>query len=543
MIRRYRPARKKSNPTLPLAAVGLTVAALLLWGIYAKGEDILLFFKGQTIVVPSNAEANANLARLLGDLSGDKARLLELAENSRTRLGWIENADTRRQFRWFLMTRLIDKGQWDEAVRILPEVESLAPAEGLDRLATAAMEHGDFELQLRLDKELQDKLMNAPEQTDLLLRSIRRSAETCVRMQRNDEAIKAIARLDSPAIMLRLADPELATEAAALQMMRADLCAVKDPVLQQTRNILEQAKWPLCPAMSKLMLEEVSNTLHDNPAIPAASLREVESKLLRCRDAMLEYPDKEHRLPYCYLLLGEIRSRLGNHDGCAQALSLAAAFAEGYGEMTPELQTRIARIRSRANEARGSVQDAVQDYRYLLEHEKDPAEVMRCLTFLATHTEGEEKINLVQRCWQMMTEHPDLAQKDARPRIAAELADYYSAREDYENALKWVTESTRMVEESNPDLTDGQVLNARLRLALLHRKAGQDLTAFRQLRAIEASILQFSEEDRAKLDAADNQLFRKVMRELSRTCLLMGDKTTAKVFARKIKEALPEKVR
>ena len=102
MNRRYRPPRKKSNHTLPLAAAGLTVGALLLWGLFAKGQDIIQFFKGQTIVVPSNAEANANLSRLLADLSGDKARLLELAENSRSRLGWIENADTRRQFRWFL---------------------------------------------------------------------------------------------------------------------------------------------------------------------------------------------------------------------------------------------------------------------------------------------------------------------------------------------------------------------------------------------------------------------------------------------------------
>ena len=137
MNRRYRPPRKKSNHTVPLAAAGLTVAALALWGLFAKGQDIILFFKGETIVVPSNAEANANLSRLLGDLSGDKARLLELAENSRARLGWIENADTQRQFRWFLMSRLVDKGLWQEAVRILPEVESLAPVEGLDRLAAA----------------------------------------------------------------------------------------------------------------------------------------------------------------------------------------------------------------------------------------------------------------------------------------------------------------------------------------------------------------------------------------------------------------------
>ena len=545
MNRRYRPPRKKSNHTVPLAAAGLTVAALALWGLFAKGQDIILFFKGETIVVPSNAEANANLSRLLGDLSGDKARLLELAENSRARLGWIENADTQRQFRWFLMSRLVDKGLWQEAVRILPEVESLAPVEGLDRLAAAAVEHGDFELQLRLDRGLQDKLVNTPEHTELLLRSIRRSAETCIRMQRNDEAVKAIARLDAPNVLARLRAPELAAEAASLQMLRASVCAVKKPVLQMTRNILEQAKWPLCPATSQLMIEEVTTALRDNPNLPQNTLKEIEEKLLRCRDAMLEYPDKEHRLPQCYLLLGELRHRLGNHDGCAQALTLAAAFAEGYGEMTPQLQTHIARIRSRANEARGNTQEAVRDYRYLLDFENDPAEIMRVLTYLAAHTEGEEKIQLLTRSWEMMQQNPDLVKKDSdfRSRTAQLLADYYTGKQDFTNALKWVQECTRMVEEVNPDLTNGKTLRARLNLALAQRKANQDIPCFRTLRSIQSSIDQMSDEDKERLEKEEQGLYRTTMRELSRTCLLLGDKTTAKAFARKIREDLPEKVR
>ncbi len=545
MNRRYRPPRKKSNHTVPLVAAGLTLGALLLWGLFAKGQDIITFFKGQTVVVPSNDEANANLERLLADLAGDKSKLLELAENSRSRLGWIKNADTQRQFRWILLSRLVDKGQWQEAVRILPEVETLAPVEGLDRMAVAAVEHGDFVLQLRLDRELQDRLMNAPEHTALLLRSIRRTAETCIRMQNNDEAVKAIARLDSPGVLVRLTKPELAAEAADLQMMRANVCAVKEPVLQMTRNILEQARWPLCPATSKLMLEEVTTALRDNPGMPPNTLKEIEDKLLRCRDAMLEYPDKEHRLPTCYLLLGELRYRLGNHEGCSQALSLAAAFAEGYGEMTPELQTRIARIRSRANEARGNAQEAVRDYRYLLDHESDPAEIMRVLTYMATHTDGEEKIKLLSRSWEMLQQNPALVSKDSdfRSRIAHELADYYTLRQEYENALRWVQECTRMVEEVNPDLTNGKTLRARLNLAMAQRKAKQDIVCFRTLRSIQNSIDQMSDEDKARLDKAEQGLYRSTIRELSRTCLLLGDMTTAKTFARKIGENLPEKIR
>ncbi len=372
MYRRYKPRRKTSSHAIPLTAIGLTATALLFWGIYAKGSDIYHFFEGETIVVADNSEANARLDELMRDLAGDKARLLNLAETEKTRLGWIKDVTTRRQVRYFLVCRLIDMGQWDEAVRILPEVETLAPLEGLDRIAEAALAHKDYDLQLRLDRELQDKAVLSTEHTALLLRSIRRTAETCIRMNRKDEAAAAImSRLGTPSVIARLDSPELAAEAAALQMLCADISEVKEPVLQMVRNTLEHAKWPLCPATSRLMLEEVSNTLRDNQNLTQNNLREIEAKLLHCRDAMLEYPDKEHRLPKCYMMLGELRYRLGNYEGCAQALTLAAAFAEGYGEMTPELQMSLSRLRSRANEARGAVEEAKDDYRYLLERETD----------------------------------------------------------------------------------------------------------------------------------------------------------------------------
>ena len=132
---------------------------------------------------------------------------------------------------------------------------------------------------------------------------------------------------------------------------------------------------------------------------------------------------------------------------------------------------------------------------------------------------------------------------DFRSRIAHELAEYYTLRQEYNNALKWVQECTRMVEEVNPDLTTGKTLRARLNLAMAQRKAKQDIVCFRTLRSIQSSIDQMSDEDKARLDQAEQGLYRTTMRELSRTCLLLGDTTTAKAFARKIGEGLPEKVR
>ncbi|MBQ4614191.1 MAG: hypothetical protein IJB31_04610 [Akkermansia sp.] len=546
MQRRYRPNRKTTSHAIPLTAIGLTAAALILWGIYAKGDDIVHFFKGETIIVADNTEANDNLALLLQDLSGDKSKLLELAENSKARLGWIRNEATKRQFRWFLMSRLVDKEQWEEAVRILPEVESLAPVEGLERLAIAALKHGDHELQLRLDRQLQAKVIDMPDQTALLLRSIRRTVETCLKMHKTDDAVQAISQLDRAAVLARLADPALAADAAALQMMRADVSAVKEPVLQMVRNILEQARWPLCPATSRLILEEVSNTLRDHPNLSQQALKEVETKLLRCRDSMLENPDKEHRLPQCYSMLGELRFRLADYEGCAQALSLAAAFAEGYGEMTPELQIKLSRIRSRANEARGAVSDTMEDCRYLLENDSDKAEQLRCLTYLATHSEGAEKIELLMRCWDRIKENPKLVGKDSPidlPLIAKELSVYYAEKEDYKTAIKWVQETLSMVEAAHPNLTDGKTLRARVNLALVRRKAKEDLAAVRILRDVVRAIESMSDEDRAKLDAADAKLYKDAVREFSRTYLVAGDKKLAQAVIKKIKESLPAKER
>lgn len=528
-----------------MTAIGLTAAALLLWGIFTQGDDIIRFFKGQTIVVPSNKEANENLSRLLQDLSGDKASLLELAENSKTRLGWIDKDETRRQFRWFLMMRLVDKGQWEEAVMILPEVESLAPVEGLDRLAQAAWEHQDYELQLRLDRELQDKAVSSADYIPYLLKSIRRTAGTCIRMNQKDEAVKAIARLDVPTVQARLSTPEWAREAAELQMIRADVSEVKEPILQIVRNILEQAKWPVCPATARLMLEEVSNTLRDHPNFSQTALREIESKLIRCRDSMLEYPDKEHRLPQCYMMLGDVRNRLSDYEGCAQALSLASAFADGYGEKTPAMEVQIARLRARANVARGAEGEAMRDYRFLVEHDTDQQEVLQAMSYLATHAEGAEKIDMLSKCWDMYKKNPHLLREgdDSRLNIATELSNYYTQAGDYTNAAQWLAESTQMLVDANPDPATGKAFRARMELALMYRKARNDSVAYARLRSIMREIDQLPEEIRGRLNEADSSLYRSVVREMSRTCLLMGDKDTARVWAKKIKEGLPDKSR
>ena len=545
MSRRYRPNRHNTNYSIPIISICLIAAALFLWFIWAKGEAILSYFEGKTIYVADNSEANSNLARLLSDLSGDRSQLLDLAANSNVRLAWISDENTRKQFRWFLLVQLLDKGLWDDAIAILPEVEDLANQENLERLAIGALEHGEYEMQLRLDQKLQDQAITKPAETELLLRSIRRTAETCIKMHKSDEAIKVISRLDTPAILARFNTPELAAQAADLQMLRVDVSTVKEHSLQLVRNILEQAKWPPCVATSRLMLEEVSTALRDNPALSQSSLKEIESKLMHCRDALLDDADREHKLPDCYLILGELRLRMGNYEGCAQALTLANAFAEGYGQSTPDWQLRIYRLRAKANMARNAKTEAMEDCRFLVEHENSPEGLMTALTYLSANVTGKEREDMLARLWKVMKDQPKStkADKEERARIAAEIMRINTESGAYEQAIKWGIEAVNAAKEAYPNLSDGKVLRTRLALALAYRKKEEDKTTLRILRDIVKEIEGLEEGLRAVLDKADSSLYSTAVREQARTYLLMGDRPLALNVVKKIREGLPEKKR
>ena len=128
--------------------------------------------------------------------------------------------------------------------------------------------------------------------------------------------------------------------------------------------------------------------------------------------------------------------------------------------------------------------------------------------------------------------------------IASSIAAYYVEQKDYSNAIKWVTESVALVQEAHPDLTDGKLLRARMELALIERKTGKnDWGAVVRLRDVVRAIEGMSEEERARLDAADSTLYKTAVREFARTYLFTGDTKLAKQVIRKIKESLPEKVR
>ncbi len=145
----------------------------------------------------------------------------------------------------------------------------------------------------------------------------------------------------------------------------------------------------------------------------------------------------------------------------------------------------------------------------------------------------------------MLSRDEKLALTDVMDRagIARELAKYYTDKQDYENAIRWVGECLGMTEAAHPDLTDGKTLRARLEHALILRKAQRDSVAVRQLRDVVRAMEQMAPEEREKLDAADKALYKDAVREFSRTYLIMGDKQLARDVIKKIRESLPEKVR
>lgn len=543
--RRLRQRAGQGNFLLRLVMLviflGLGLSSYFLYGARVKE-----FFAGKPPVTEySNKEANDNLERLMASLSGSKAELLQFAEDSKTSLGWIKNPKTRQQMRWVLMQRLIDEREWQIAMTILPEVQHLATIDHLDRLAVAAREHNDIELELQLDRRLQDLAMKNPNKVRVLLRSIRRSAETAIILKREDEALRTLSRLELPAIQARLTDPKDAATAAELLMLCAEISAVKEPVLQKVRNILEAAKWPESSATAELLINEISNTLRDNKVLPDATLKEIESRLLHSRDSIF-FDDKQAKLILkCYLLLSELRFKMKNYEGCLLALNMADAFSESYGMTSKEMKLRIVRMRLNAHEARESWAEAMLSIPYLLEHDTDPVLRLRCLFILATHKQGEEKIQSLQALWDFIKADDELTASHVAKlsEIASTMADYYKKEEKYNDACAWIAADWKLVCEMHPDLIDGARLNRQYDLAMINRKAKNDRTAINNFKSIVNSIEKMSDEERSSFDSNNSRLYKNAVRELARTYILLNETYYARQVLKKIKEGMPAKLR
>ncbi len=546
LYRRKSRRRSSNHFWLPILTIATLVVAACL-GLYFLYENkIKVLLEGQPPIIEySDVEANANLTKLLGELSGSKSQLLELQDEWRAQLGWIKDDKTRKQFLWILMSRLMDKGEWERALRILPEVEHLASIEQINRLAVLAQQNNDLELQMRLDQRLQDLAMQNSTKVDLLLRSIQRTTETAIRLKRTDDALKALARLEVPAIQARLTRPEDAALAAYLLMQQAEISAVKEPILQKVRNILEAARWPDSPVTAQLIVQEASNAMRDNPAMDEARMRDILEKLSVSRDSMLGAKSEARFLPECYFMMGDLSYRLGDYEAAASALDMALAFAKGYQKLSPEQHIAIIRLQFLVNDARGAVEEALLACRYLLEHDTDEQQKLRYLMFLAGKTEGEEKNKHLLTTWDILAEDAALAESNRayRVRIARELSDYFKAQEKYSDAITWYKALLQLTQETHTELLDGLLFEMRIELALMQRKQELDTTARNGLQAIVSEIESLDEESRDTLDKNKPNLYKTAVRELSRTYLLMGDSTTSRKLSRTIREGLPSKKR
>lgn len=542
--KRFNPRRRGGKSRVPAIAGAVVIIGLAIF-VFRKFDSIKQWFEPTIITEKSDAEANERLDRLMASLSGDRIAVLQLARDSKAKVAWIKDPKVRRQFEWILMNRLIEIGEWNEAKKILPGVISIANTAQLDAIASEAQAHEDYELQLQLERQIQEKLLASKENIDYLLHSLQRSVATDLKLQHKDNAIKSIARLDMPAIQARIETPAQAAAAAALQLQRASLSEVKEPIFVQVRSILERAHWPACQATSVLVMEEVRSTLSAESKLTPAALKELEAKMKKCTESLLASGDKNHSLPSCYMMLGDIRNRLGDTAGCVQALSLAGAFADGFGEMTPDMRLRIARIRSRANVARNAFEEALPDLRFLAGRDTEAHERIRALLILSEHSREADKVDLITQCWKELAnaganyENREAAMAD----IAGQLAAHYMDEKEYGRAAEWYDKSSKLLLKLKPDLTEGSALQARYQFALAHLKAKNDGVAARNFLAVVRAIEELGEEETATLKKNAPDLYKLAVRNLARTYLLMKERSLARAVIKKIKEDLPDPTR
>lgn len=557
MYRRYRPKRKSSGHALPIAAVSLTLLTLLAWGYYAVGDDIAEYFKGKTVVVADATEANGNLRELMVGLYGPCHKLLELTDKRQTSLAWIADANERRLVTCALVTRLVDEGQSEKAKAIVNEVSEIIPLYVLERMAIFFQKKGDNKSQRDIEEMLQKRIsaetINA-ETLSLFVASVSRYEIVSVDKNKICDALFFFCREEVKNQLCSC--PDLAVQVANLMLN------YNSPKMDnEASNLLRKFKKLDCPAWAELQLKDAERAL-ENKNCTTDNLNTLHANLNDVLATLLKYPDTKKLLPSCYSELGEVCFRLGKYDDCVKFLTLSDAFALGYGQSGDALnkqQLAHTRTRAQANAARGAILEALVDYRYLLENETETDAVFKSLTFIADHSQGEERISLLIRCREMLTATPDLAKHCpwSLTDITKELADFYIAADKYEEALPWVRESLTMVEAAHKneadgkiDLSDGLVLRLRLNLALLERKTEKlDEQALERIKLVVRAIETMDKEDketRAKLEAADPKLYKDAVREFARTYLVMGGKYNEKLareVIRKIKESLPSKVR
>lgn len=544
--RRFTPRKKHNKNNIPIVVGSVVILGLLLF-LYNKRETITSWFRPQIQQVVSNTEANARLDRLMNSLAGDRVTVLELARDYTARVGWIKDVKTRLRFEWILMNRLIEIGEWDEALKILPEVISIAQTPQIETLAEEAMEHGDYVLQLKLEDTIQKNLSDSSSKENIayLLRSLQRSVATGLKLQNKNDVLKRVTLLDKPAIQARIETQEQAAEAAALQLQRADLSEVKEPVYVQVKALLKAHNWPPCRATSLLLIQEVRSTLATESSLKPEALRDLASKMSHCIKSMLETGELSKSLPSCYMMLGDILYRLGDSASCTKALSLAASFAEGFNELTPEVRLKIARIRSRALLAQNELAQAKEDLKYLAEKDTDPIEQIRALLQLCESAEGGERESLSLRCWEALEKAPaSFENREARmAEIANDLADEFMTKQQYKSAAVWYERALKLSQSLYPDTTDGHVLKARFNLGKVHLKAKNDGLAAKQLLAVIRAVEAFNEAERDSFDKANPNLYKQAVRELSRAYLLMKERDLARQVIKKIGEALPNATR
>lgn len=450
MYRRYRPKNKKSNQTLPIVAVSLTLTGLLVWGYFSKWDDIVRYVKGETKYLADNSEANARLDKLIKSLYTDESALIALVDKTTDYnecMGWIKDDESRQLVRWALICRLVDVGDWERVKRLVlvvdennpngakvisPNLIKTAPIDSLDRISSlASRKEGDKLFRKELDKSILNRMLHEDSTAATApyrLNALRRYLATCKDLAVTDGSVSApelknesheIVRpqLNVSGFISDLKTCKIQAEAASFVMEWLDFYGgAKDDVISKIIKPLLTSgtrggavTYVESPALGRLRLMEATEAFKTSSGDEKA-LRDYYNALIEVRSMLLMAPDRDNKLAECYYCLGDVCFRLGEYEPQKYresvdnlTLSEHCLKIDGVSDNTPSADMlKLRELRARANHKMGAKYSAssASDDHYIFRHRADALDAAdeEKLAFLADNGTDAERKAFLDRC-------------------------------------------------------------------------------------------------------------------------------------------------
>lgn len=533
--------RPKNNNKVFLYIAVLAVIGGSIYALKKSWPSITGMFEPKIIREQSDTEANERLDRLMKDLGGDRAAILNLAKTRQERMDWVRTSETRLMVEWMLTYRLIELGEWDIAKQIFPALIPNLSVSYLDILAKECMLRREIDLLAKIERNIQEKSQSSNANVSLLLNSLERSYTIHEEINDRVAVIKLLSALEVPQMQARFIKLEDAIRAANLLMKKDELIGPNASAgAEQAAIILAKAKWPESLATSVVLLDQARKILNQDPAPSSASISEAIAQLSRCRVGLGKYAEGNYYLPECLALLGQAQILNQQYVESIKSLNQAEQLAETFSKSSPSATLQIVRSRAKANLALKNIKEAVRDLQVLTEIEAVPLARFQAMQMMASISQGDEALEAWKKCWEMLEAQPQIAnsQKGLLAGIPDKLGDAYLERQDYPSAVAWYEKALPGMKQDYI-LSDGVLLTCEYKLAkaLVEQKKYQ--AASKVYAEMITQMDTLSEEEMTGLNKAQPNIKKLVHRQLAICYIKLGRKDEAKAVVKLIGEALP----